>query len=64
MGLTTLTVKDKLVTKCHKGLRTWTDYLDKRHKLKKIDVIFGTWNVRSLCRAGSLMAVAKEISKY
>jgi hypothetical protein len=25
---------------------------------------FGTWNVRSLYRAGSLMTVAKEISKY
>jgi exonuclease III len=25
---------------------------------------FGTWNVRSLYRAGSLMAVAREISKY
>jgi hypothetical protein len=25
---------------------------------------FGTWNVRSLYRAGSLMTIAKEISKY
>jgi exonuclease III len=25
---------------------------------------FGTWNVRSLYRAGSLMTVAKEISEY
>jgi hypothetical protein len=25
---------------------------------------FGTWNVRSMYRAGSLRAVAKEISKY
>jgi hypothetical protein len=25
---------------------------------------FGAWNVRSLYRAGSLMAVAKVISKY
>jgi hypothetical protein len=25
---------------------------------------FGTWNVRSMYRAGSLMAVAEEISKY
>jgi hypothetical protein len=29
-----------------------------------MDMRFGTWNVRSLCRAGSLMTVAKEISKY
>jgi hypothetical protein len=40
------------------------DSLDKRPKLKKLDMRFGTWNVRSLYRAGSLMAVAKEISKY
>jgi exonuclease III len=37
--------------------------LDKRPKLKKIEMRFGTWNVRSLYRAGSLMTVAKEISK-
>jgi hypothetical protein len=25
---------------------------------------FGTWNVRSLYRAGSLRTVAEEVSKY
>jgi exonuclease III len=25
---------------------------------------FGTWNVRSLYRAGSLLTAAKELSKY
>jgi hypothetical protein len=29
-----------------------------------MDMRFGTWNVRSLYRAGSLLAVAKEILKY
>jgi hypothetical protein len=29
-----------------------------------MDMRFGTWNVRSLYRAGSLMIAAKEISKY
>jgi hypothetical protein len=29
-----------------------------------MDMRFGTWNVGSLYRAGSLMTVAKEISKY
>jgi exonuclease III len=29
-----------------------------------MDMRFGTWNVRSLYRAGLLMRVAKEISKY
>jgi hypothetical protein len=33
-------------------------------KLRKLDVRFGTWNVRSLYMAGSLMTVAREISKY
>jgi hypothetical protein len=25
---------------------------------------FGTWNVRSVCRAGSLKPVARELGKY
>jgi hypothetical protein len=25
---------------------------------------YGTWNVRSLCRSGSLKTVAREIAKY
>jgi hypothetical protein len=29
-----------------------------------MDVRFGTWNVRSLYRAGWLMTVSKEISEY
>jgi hypothetical protein len=40
------------------------DSLDNRPKLRKMDVRFGTWNVRSLHRAGLLMTDAKEISKY
>jgi hypothetical protein len=40
------------------------DSLDKRPKRKKMDMTFGTWNVRSMYRAGSLRAVAEEISKY
>jgi hypothetical protein len=53
--------KNNLVTKCYKGPRTLTDSLDKRPKLKKIGMRFGTWNIRSMYRAGS---VAKEISKF
>ena len=30
------------------------------HRKGKTDTLVGTWNVRSLYRAGSLMAVAKE----
>jgi hypothetical protein len=40
------------------------DYFDKRPKRKKMDMRFGIWNVRSMYRAGSLRAVAEEISKY
>jgi hypothetical protein len=29
-----------------------------------MDMRFGTWNVRNMCRAGLLRAVAGEISKY
>jgi hypothetical protein len=32
--------------------------------LRKTAMRFGTWKVRSLYRAGLLMTVAKEISKY
>jgi hypothetical protein len=55
-----------LVTKDHNKPRIWTDSLDKRRKRKKIDMRFGTWNVRttSMYRTGPLRAVAKEISKY
>jgi exonuclease III len=29
-----------------------------------MDMRFGTWNVRSLYRAGSLMSVSRELSRY
>jgi hypothetical protein len=29
-----------------------------------MDMRFGLWNVRSLCRMGSLMPVLRELSKY
>jgi hypothetical protein len=38
--------------------------LDKQPKLRKTDMRFGMWNIRSLYRAGSFLTVAKEISKY
>jgi hypothetical protein len=55
---------NKLVTKDHKKPRTWTDSLDKRPKRKKMDMRFGTWNVRSMYRPGSLRALAEEISFF
>jgi hypothetical protein len=50
--------------KCHKGPQTWADSLDKRPKLKKMDMYSGTQNGRSVYRAGSPRTVAEEISKY
>jgi hypothetical protein len=38
--------------------------LEKRPKLKKMDISLGMCNVGSLHRAGSLMRVVKGISKY
>jgi hypothetical protein len=29
-----------------------------------MDMTFGTWNVRSLYKAGSLMTVSRELSRY
>jgi hypothetical protein len=40
------------------------DSLDKRPKREKMDTRFGLWNVRSLYRAGSLMTVSRELSRY
>jgi hypothetical protein len=59
-----LTVKKKLVTKTSKEPRTWTDCLDKRPKLWNTDMRFGTWNVGSLYRAGSLKTVSRELARY
>jgi hypothetical protein len=41
---------------------TWIDPL-LRPKQWKSDMRFGTWNVRSLCRAGSLSTVAGDVAK-
>jgi hypothetical protein len=49
---------------CHTGPITWTDSLNKGPQLRKMDVRLDTWNVESICRTGSIMKVAKEISKY
>jgi hypothetical protein len=50
--------------KAHKYPQTCIDSFDKQPKHKKMDVRFGTWNVRSMYRAGSFRTVAEEISKY
>ena len=35
-----------------------------RSRQRKRDILLGTWNVRSLYRAGSLMAAASELARY
>jgi hypothetical protein len=48
----------KLVMKCYKNPQNLEDFLD------KMDMRCGTWNVRSLYRAGLLIRIVKEVSKY
>jgi exonuclease III len=60
-GYKLFAIKNKLVTKEHKKRRTWTDTLVKQNKRKKMDIIFGTWNVIRTHRA--VRAVAEEITK-
>jgi hypothetical protein len=50
--------------KTSKEPRTWTDSLDKRPKLWNADIRFGTSNVRSLYRGGSLKTVSRELARY
>jgi hypothetical protein len=64
VGLTTPNLKNKIITKIPKKPQAWTDFLDKRPKQKKMGMRFGTWNVRSMYRAGLLRAVGEEISKF
>jgi hypothetical protein len=35
-----------------------------RNRKRKRDILLGTWNVRSLYRAGSLTAAARELARY
>jgi hypothetical protein len=64
VGITTPDCKNELVMKILKKPWIWTDSVDKLPKQKKMDVRFGTWNVRSIYRAGLLRAVVEDISKY
>ena len=35
-----------------------------RSRKRNRDILLGTWNVRSLYRAGSLMAAARKLARY
>jgi hypothetical protein len=59
-----LTLKTHLVTKhSYSKPRTWTNTLV-QPKQRERDIRFGMWNVRNLCRAGSLAATARVIARY
>jgi hypothetical protein len=64
LGLTTPHRKSKLVTKCINEPQTWTDSLDNRLKRRNMDMRFGTWDIGSLYRVGTLMTVSRELSRY
>jgi hypothetical protein len=58
--LTTYGKKKKhLVAKFYTGRQNLTDFLERPRK-RKMDTKFGTWSVRSLCRADSLKTIANE----
>jgi hypothetical protein len=48
----------------HDEPQDWTDSLEKRHKQQNKDMGLGTWKVRSLYRADSILTVTEELSKY
>jgi len=39
-------------------------FLEEVSRSRKRDILLGTWNVRSLYRAGSLTAAARELVRY
>ena len=47
----------------HSDLRRGV-FLGEASRTRKRDIFLGTWNVRSLYRAGSLTAVARELARY
>jgi hypothetical protein len=53
--------KNHFVTKHSRQPRTWADSLARPHR--KMEMRFGTWNVRSLYTAGSVKTVARESGK-
>ena len=62
MRLTTSHCKNKGVQKRHKGPRNRTDNLERPWQ-RKMDMRFGTWNVRSLYRAGALGLVTSALDR-
>jgi hypothetical protein len=55
--------KNKIVTKRFNDPRTWKESLGKRPKLRNVDLIFVTRNIRRSYRAGSVLSVSEELPK-
>jgi hypothetical protein len=53
-----------LLSNCYVEPLTYADSLNKRPKLRNVDMRYSTWNVKSFYRAHSLMTVWKERSTY
>jgi hypothetical protein len=52
-----------LVTKSYRDIWTWTEYLEERPKRLILNMRSGTWNGRSMYRAGFLITVSRELSR-
>jgi hypothetical protein len=63
LGLTSPHRKNVSRYEMFQHARTWTDSLARLNLLKK-DMRYGTWNVRSLCSAGTIKSVVGELEKY
>jgi len=48
----------------HSVLRGGGVFLEEVSRSRKRDILLDTWNVRNLCRAGSLTAAARELARY
>jgi hypothetical protein len=56
--------KNKPVTKKSNRSSDLDGFTNKRPELRKMDMRFGTWNVRRFYSAGSLMTVSRELARH
>jgi hypothetical protein len=57
-----LTVKSQCVTKFYTGPQTWFKSL-KQPEQWKMDIRFGTWNARDLCKLGSEKTLLRKVKE-
>jgi len=61
--LTNPHLKNQLLAKCYTVPGNWTVSL-KRHNQRKMFMRFGTWNVRTFYKEGTLKTVASELTTF